>query len=119
MLKIKVKKIGNHWYLNLLHDSADDIQFDDNIDTLLSKISNNGDILELYIYPVHSVLDTDTLIFNDSDLNKFYTTNEDFDIRFKIKNYEFTMSCSLYQMIQSQLSIDCLENYYVVKIWER
>ena len=56
--RITVKKVGNHWYPDIQHEFADEIELDEKVERVLNFLDKNhfGE-LEFYIYEQDIILD--------------------------------------------------------------
>ena len=116
MKQIKIKKIGNHWYLDVNHSSLDEITLDEKIEKILSRLQSGCDEFKLVIYESGSILYNDTLQFADESLNRYFTTNDDFDIEFWIGDRNFKISSTLYYLLECQYEFNFHDTLYRIEL---
>lgn len=113
---INVKKIGNHWYPNLNHDSPDEIALDHKLEKLLSFLDvNNIEDLQFLIYEIHSWTNNTTIQFNEEDMWRWLNTTDVFDMRFYINDHEYIVSSSLIDLLEDQFNMDFYETLYSIE----
>jgi hypothetical protein len=114
---LKVKKIGNHWYPNIAHDSPDEIMLDEKVEKVLSKldVDNEGE-LSFLLYEVHTWIEKDTLQFNDEDMWRWLNTTDSFDLRMYIRDYEYKVSSALIDLFEDQFNMDFYDTLYTIEL---
>ena len=114
---MKIKKVGNHWYPSIEHDSPDEITLNEKIEKLLSVIDveNKGE-LEILLYEIHSWTNKGTIQFNDEDMWRWLNTTDLFDIRVYIRDYEYTISSLLIDLLEDQFNMDFYDTLYSIEI---
>lgn len=121
MVQFKIKKVGNHWYPCVSHFYGSDISLDVKIEKVLDKfskfLSNTEEfIIELEEIPL--ITEEDNLVyFDESDITRFYTTDDDFDLRFEVNGREFKISAYLFNCLEEQFDINIHETLYKLYIW--
>lgn len=115
---IKVKKVGNHWYPNVEHDSPEDIVLNEKIEKVLSFLDedNVGEI-EFLLYEVHSWLDDTTIQFDDEDMWKWLNTTDVFDLKFYIKDNEYKISSLLLDILEDRFNLEFYKTVYSLTIY--
>ena len=103
--RITVKKVGNHWYPDIQHEFADEIELDEKVERVLNFLDKNhfGE-LEFYIY-------------EQDDILRYMITDDDFDIRIYIRGHEFLISSDLYYLLELQFNFDFQNNYYKIELY--
>lgn len=115
---IVIKKVGNHWYPDIYHYFPEDLVLDEKIEKVLSLIDKyNYGIVTLYIFEQYEILGNGTLQFDESDMVKYLTTDEDLDVKFYINDHEYKISSSLLALLESQFKFDFQGNVYRIDIW--
>lgn len=119
--QFKIHRIGNHWYPCIKHEYNSDISLDQKIEKYLNKFSKSlGDIdeitVELEEIPIITE-DINLIFFNESDITKFYTTDDDFNLRFEVNNHEFEISAYLFGCFELQFDLNFHETLYKLHIW--
>ena len=114
---LKVKRVGNHWYPNLKHDSIDEIILDEKIEKVLTLIDKDciGE-LEFLIYQVNSWINDATIQFNDEDMWRWINTTDSFDLRIYVKDYEYKISSSIIDLLEDQFKMGFYNNLYSIEL---
>ena len=99
--RFNIKRIGNHWYVDLNHNFLDEIALNRKCERVLNLISNNSDCLEINLIDTSSIINYNTVFFNEEDILRFFTTDDDFNIRFTVNDHEFSISSKLYSLIET------------------
>ena len=115
--RIKAKKLGNKWYLDINHLDPIDIAFDDKICKVFTLYDtyNIGE-LEIELTETYSIVYNNTIFINDKDLLRYFTTSDDFDIRFTVRDHEFSISSNMYNLIESCFNPNFHKTYYTIEI---
>jgi len=113
--KFTAKKLGQHWYLDINHDSPLDISLDEKIEKYFSLITNK-DSLSFVLYEIHSIVDDNTIFFDEEDIVRYLTTNDYFTIRFWIRDHEFNISSDMYYLLEGQYNMNFHKNMYTIEI---
>ena len=85
--RFTAKKLGQHWYLDINHNSLFDISFCEKIEKDFYRF--NCSEIEIKLYEVFSIVEENTIYLNEFDINRYFTTDDDFDIRFTVRDHEF------------------------------
>ena len=85
--KFTAKRLGQHWYLDVNHNSPLDISFNSKIEKYFFLF--NCSEIEIKLYEVFSIVEENTIYLNEFDVNRYFTTSDDFDIRFTVRDHEF------------------------------
>ena len=116
--KLTIKKIGNHWYPDITHDYPEDIKLDEKIDRFLDIVDkNNSKELDLFFYEQGCVIEDDVLQFDESDMLRYYTTSDEFDITVYFNCHKFKISSSLYNLLEIQFNFDAITNFYKISLY--
>ena len=114
---IVVKKLGNRWYLDVDHENPLDIAFNDKLCRVFNLYDkyNQG---QLYIVLVeeYSLIYYNTLFVNDEDVLRYFTTSDDFDMRFIVRDHEFTIPVSMYHIIEMEFNPNFHKTCYRLEI---
>lgn len=121
MVRFKIKKVGNHWYPCVDHEYDSDISLDLKIERYLNNFSaKSGYIdevtIELEEIPM-IIEDINLIFFNESDITRYYTTDDDFNLRFELNDHEFEIDAYLFGCFELQFNLNFHENLYKVHIW--
>lgn len=119
--QFKIRRIGNHWYPCVKHDYGSDISLDQKIERYFDQVSRcSGDTdeitIELEEIPI-IVEDINLIFFNESDITRFYTTDDDFNLKFEINEHEFEISSYLFGCFELQFDLNFHETLYKLHIW--
>jgi hypothetical protein len=119
--RFKIRRIGNHWYPCVKHDYGGDISLDQKIERYFDQVSRcSGDTdeitIELEEIPI-IVEDINLIFFNESDITRFYTTDDDFNLKFEINEHEFEISSYLFGCFELQFDLNFHETLYKLHIW--
>lgn len=121
MVHFKIKKVGNHWYPCVNHEYDSDISLDPKIEKYLNNYSvKSGYVdevtIELEEIPMITE-DINLIFFNESDITRYYTTDDDFNLRFEINDHEFEIDAYLFGRFELQFNLNFHENLYKLHIW--
>ena len=115
MKLLTFKKLANHWYPEISHDYLDDIRLSEKIEKFLSIIDkNNNEYVTITLYEQDCYIEDTTLQFGDDSLCRYFTTNDDFDLDFWIGNRKFTISSTLYTILENQFGFSFHDTTYNV-----
>ena len=116
-LLIKVRKIGNHWYPDLMHDDPMDLMLDPKIEKLLT-LWDKDKCKELHftLSEEHSLLEPNTIQFNDEDIWKWLNTTATFTIKMYIGDHEFEISTLLMDLFEEQFNTNFHKTLYSIEL---
>jgi hypothetical protein len=115
---VTAKKIGNHWYPNVNHDYPEDLALDEKIEKVLSIIDKfNYGIVSIYFFEQDEILYKGTLQFDEADMVKYLTTDDDLMISFYVDDHKFEISSTLMTLLEIQYNFDFQQNVYRVDFW--
>ena len=121
MISFNIKKVGNHWYPCVNHDYGSDISLDEKIERILNIFScffGGTETFTIELEEIPLIMeDLNLIYFDESDITRFYTTNDDFDLRFEINNHEFKLSAYLFSCLENQFHVNLHETLYKLHIW--
>lgn len=116
--KITVKRIGNHWYPCINHDFPEDIFLDEKIEKVFSLADKeNYEIITVYFYEQFEVLGTGTLQFDETDMIRYLTTNDEFLVSFYIDDHRFQISSNLLALLEVNYNFNFQDSFYRVDFW--
>lgn len=111
------KKIGNHWYPSINHDSLDDICLDSKVEKCLSILDKDrSEIVTFSINEQNTILYGNTIQFRDEDLNRYFTTNDDFDFIIYIGERTYPISSILYSLLEETFNFNFHKTLYSCEI---
>lgn len=119
MSSFKVKFVGNHWYPCLNHESGYLPFFNEKIDKYLSIIDSSKyeeltiELEELGII----VFGINIVDFNDEDIVRYLTTEDNFDMRFTINGHQFEISSDLYWLLEDTFNLNLHKTMYKIHIY--
>lgn len=113
MKSLTFKKLSNHWYPEIPHDFLDNIRLSEKIEKWLSFIDKDKDgYVKITLYEQDCYIEDSTLQFGDDSLCRYFTTNDDFDLDFWIGNRKFTISSSLYLLLENLYNFNFHDTTY-------
>lgn len=119
LINLTFKKLGNHWYLDLVHDYPNDLILDPTIEKFLSFLdkNNEGVLTNINLVEQDGFINPNGLIqFKDSDLLRYFTTNDEFVMKLYINNHKFTITSKLYFLLEQAYNLDLHEVAYSITI---
>ena len=119
--RLKFRKFVNHWYPEVPHDSLSDISLcpvaEEILDNLSKQKDYDEDVIEIALIEEFSVIsDYDILQFEEPDITRWFTTNDDFDMNVWINDNKFVISSDLYSILEQVYQFKFHENIYRVEI---
>ena len=114
------KKLGNHWYLDIPHDNAEDLVLDRRIELMLNRLDvwKEGIITNISLICQKDFIDSEGLIqFDDNDLLRYFTTDDDFIMTLYINGHKWSISSKLYFLIEQKYKLDLHELVYKIAIF--
>lgn len=113
---IKIKRLGNHLYPDLIHEDPTDLCLDPKIERIISRLGSIES--EIVFYEQYDIVaDFGILQFKEEDIVKYLTTDDSFNIHFYIDGHEFTISSELYTLLELQYNFNFHKTLYRVEIW--
>lgn len=119
MATLTIKKVGNHWYPDIIHQSGTDLTLGEAIEQKLDQLSieNNTDKLTFIIDDVPWILNEDEVIYiNEEDLTRYYITDDYFPMRFIVNGQEYSIEMSAYDLIITELDLKFHTELYQIKL---
>ena len=120
IITLTFKKLGNHWYLDIPHDDPSDLILDRRIELILNRLDTwkEGIIKNISLICQHGFIDSEGLIqFDDKDLLRYFTTNDDFTMALYINGHKWSISSRLYFLIEHKYKLDLHELVYKISIF--
>lgn len=118
--QIEFKKLGNHWYPSIEHESFDDIQLDYKIERVLTRLASTNiydkEKISIRIVEQNTILYENTIQFRDEDLNRYFTTNDEFDFIVYIGDKTFPISSTLYSLLEELFNFNFHKTLYACNI---
>ena len=99
LITLTFKKLGNHWYLDIPHDNPSDLILDRRIELMLSRLDTwkEGIVTSVSLICQNDFIDSEGLIqFDDADLLRYFTTDDDFIMALYINGHKWSISSKLY-----------------------
>ena len=118
--RIRIKKLGEHWYPDIDHNDPYDLVLNDKIEAFLNFFDKEklGE-LDVYLWETYSVIDNSTIIFDDADILRFLTTTDDFDLHFYVDDRQFEISANLFNLIECEYNPNFHKAFYRIEISNR
>ena len=119
--RIKFKKFANHWYPEIPHDDLRDISLCPRTERILTFLDRKygfeeGEV-EIALSEEFGVIsDHDILQFEEPDITRWFTTNDDFDMNVWINDYKFVISSDLYSILEQIYEFKFHENIYRIEV---
>lgn len=107
--------------MDIPHSKPNDLQLDRRIEFVLNKLDkfNEGVVDSIWLYEQSMFIEPEGLIqFDDTDLTRYFTTNDEFTLNLYIDKYNFTISSNLYGLIELYYQLNLHELVYRVVIDE-
>lgn len=116
--RLKFKKFVNHWYPEIPHDSLSDISLCPRMERILEHIDQykNGEVEIALIEEFGVISEYNILQFDEKDITRWFTSNDDFDMNIYIDNHQFIISSDLYSLLEIQYHFNFHENIYRIEI---
>ena len=116
--KITFKKLGNHWYPCLEHESLSDLGIDPVFERLFNRMDKyNDEIINVYLYEESSIIINEGLIqFTEEDILRYLTTNDDFIMDLYIEDHKFSISSKLYQLLEQNYNFNLHKFIYRIEV---
>ena len=93
---IVLNKLGNHWYPAVNHNDVQELVLDPKFEKYLSLIdTNKTGCLIINFSQCHEFIEN-ALFFKDEDINRYFITNDSFDLTCFILNHQFSLFLKLY-----------------------
>lgn len=117
---IQIKKLGNHWYLDIPHDDPADLVLPTNIERLLNRCDKFGDrSVDLYFILQEGFIVTNGLMeFTDADILRCLTTDDCFTMDVTINGHHIPLSSNLYKALEKEYHFDFHKELYRIEIYE-
>jgi hypothetical protein len=113
MKSLTFKKLANHWYPEIPHDFLDEIKLSEKIEKWLSFLDKDRDgTVIITLYDQNCYIEDSTLQFGDDSLCRYFTTNDEFDLDFWIGERKFTISATLYTILENQFQFNFHDTTY-------
>lgn len=115
--ELNVRKLGNHWYVDLAHLDPIEISLNRKIERTLNQIDkeNKGN-LTVILRDNYSILFPNTLFINEDDLLEYFTTDKEIEMHFIVRDHEFSISSTLYSLIEANLNPNFHKYLYTIEI---
>lgn len=117
--KFVIRKVGNHWYPSIKHELGYINGFEEKIDRYLGILDvGKSEELTLEFEELGVIFAGINIIyFNEEDIVRYLTTDDDFELHFVINNHEFTISSDLYWLLEDQFNFNFHKTSYRIHIF--
>lgn len=119
-IRFRIKRIGNHWYPSLDHTYLATPMFCKKAERYFNMLDKHRGEFEELIVELNEtgiiVGTQDVLFFNDEDVTRFVTTDDDFYMRVAFNNHEFLIHSDLYQLLDSYFEFNRYDEYYRLSV---
>lgn len=118
--RIRLKKLGSHWYPDIEHSDPYSLILDEKVEKCLNLFNKSkSGILDIYFWETHTVVDDATIIFDDSDILRYLTTEDEFDIEFYLNDYQYVISSNLFYLLEGIYNFNFHKIFYKIEILDR
>lgn len=115
-VNIVLKKVGNHWYPSINHNRIEEIVLDPKIEKLLSLVDKEKTGSLVINFTENHELTEGVLFFKDEDINRYFITNDSFNLTCYILNHAFKISSKLYCLLEREYDFSFHQLIYKVNI---
>lgn len=120
-MSIRFKKVGNLWYPCINHDSDHNISLCRNTIRWFNVFSKNKILypedIEIEFEEIGvEISGINIIYFYEEDITRYLTTDDYFDIRFKINGYTYLISSDLYMLLEEQYHFNFHKTSYKIHI---
>lgn len=113
---IVLNKLGNHWYPAVNHNDVQELVLDPKFEKYLSLIdTNKTGCLIINFSQCHEFIEN-ALFFKDEDINRYFITNDSFDLTCFILNHQFKISSKLYCLLEREYDFSFHQFIYKINI---
>ena len=117
MKLLTFKKLANHWYPEIPHDSLDDIRLSEKLEKWLCVVDKDHDgFVSITLYEQDCFIEDSTLQISDDSLCRYFTTNDDFNIELWVGNHNFIISSTLYTILENTYNFSFHDTTYNILI---
>ena len=119
-ITFKIKKLGDHWYVDLPHFNPNDLSLDPKMERILNQLNvNKVDEFRIGLREQNNIIGSTSVIqFEEQDVVRYLTTDDDFYITIYIKDHQFYITSELYTLLEEQLNLDFSQKLYTLDyIW--
>ncbi len=119
LIQLIFKKVGNHWYLDIDHDNPQDLLLDPILEKYIGGLDKfkSGVVDNIYLEQSEFFCPNRILQFLDSDLLRYFTTKDKFQMTIFINNHKFKISSSLYTILENKYQLDFHTLMYQITIY--
>ena len=113
---VVLNKLGNHWYPAINHNDVQELVLDPKVEKYLSLIdTNKTGCLVINFSQCHEFIEN-ALFFKDEDINRYFITNDSFDLTCFILNHQFKISSKLYCLLEREYDFSFHQFIYKINI---
>lgn len=120
LTQLTFKKLGNHWYLDIPHDNPADLILDNRLERFLDRLDPEkyGIINRIYLMEEEYTDNVENLVqFRDSDLLRYFTTNDDFLMVIYIGKHRFSISSKFYTLLEKNYQFEFHQSIYKIIVY--
>lgn len=120
-MNIRFKKVGNLWYTCINHNNYHNISLCRNATRWFNVFSKNKILspedIEIEFEEIGvEISGINIIYFYEEDITRYLTTDDYFDIRFKINGYTYSISSDLYMLLEDQYHFNFHKTSYKIHI---
>jgi len=118
--RIRFKKLGSNWYPDIEHNDPYSLILDEKIEKTLDLFNKSkSGVIDINFWETYTVIDNATIIFNDSDILRYLTTDDDFDVEFYVDDHQYVISSNLFYLLEANYNFNFHKSFYRIEILDR
>lgn len=116
--RITLKRVGYKWYVDIPHEDPVDISLDEKANKLLFLLDKyEFGKVDIYFSEQNEIIVEEGLLqISDSDLNRYFTTDDVFLMEIYINKHKFYISSQLYLLLEYYYNFSFHENIYTINV---
>lgn len=116
--KLTFRKLANHWYLDIPHDTLSDISLCPKAERMLDMLDEfKSNEVEIILEEVVYYIPEDYILqFEEPDITRWFTTDDFFYITVYINGHDFKITSELYSLLEQKYEFKFHENIYKVEL---
>ncbi|MBQ8132603.1 MAG: hypothetical protein IJ193_08940 [Bacilli bacterium] len=118
--RIRFKKLGSHWYPDIEHSDPYSLILDEKVEKCLNLFNKSkSGILDICFWETYTIIDDATIMFEDSDILRYLTTEDDFNLSFYIDDHKYLISSNLFYLLELDYNFNFHKTFYRIEILDR
>lgn len=114
------KKVGNHWYPDIPHENPADLMLDPRLERFFDTLDLEkfGVVGRICLIEENYTDNMDNLIqFRDSDLLRYFTTTDEFQMIVYVGKHKFSISSKLYTLLEQMYQFNFHQSIYRIIVY--